>query len=363
MFCTSCGVNLPAESKFCSSCGQATSAPGGSPQSPLETGGYPPAIQKLRAEADAGDQDSILQLAAWFRDQGDAEEAGYWFSELARVDLKGRVDFSAIAAAVLSLDPDIQLGKIDDSAPDGILLGETDEDHLVLVKANPNGLPPSEVILRAQRVNDDIRFLRIIGLLDGQPFDQMFMDARYVSLSGYGYECQQFGQSGRFSAGAPLELCTPELAAKIACDLLGETLGYFSGKPQPTGSTLIQTGQEPSIELAMIRQLLDDSGRSDVSIRVNEKVLLISHPVEHLSLFTLISEDEEGDEIKEFLPNLYELPNNMAFHDSGLGLAVDYRDFRLGLQITIPVEHASVEVVSKYLTFLEQAAHMISKNP
>ena len=360
MFCTKCGENLPSESRFCPACGEEILTHSSGLETNQGAEGYPSAVRKLIQDAEAGDKEAMLDLALWFRDSGDSQSASHWFAEHNRLDLKGALDFSAIAAAVARLNPEVQVGMLDESAPHAIRFGE---DVLVIAGPAKRGLFSGGVQISVQRVNADLIWIRFVGDLGESTFEDMLFNARTRPLTRFGFYCQQFGERGHFTIAAPLKYSDPEFAAELACSLLDDVSSYLTGVAVMTpvmNSRRPTSVGEGDPDLGPIRAWLDNTGRSEVTIHATGSALLVSHPVHSLSLFTYEFDGVNGEEITEFGQKIYQLAENMAFQDSGLGLAVDYKDFGLALQIALPLNLVNIEIVSEYVGFLELAAQKVA---
>lgn len=319
MFCAKCGERVLDTATFCSSCGE-------------------------KLQSNAGGQTS--------------KAVGPWSED--------RVDFSAIAKAISSRDSEIDFGMLDDSADGGIRLGSIDGDVLIVLGPVRSGTPREIVGISAQRVNDKFTWLRFVGAMGGLPFETLLFSAKRSPCTNFGFNCQQFKQLGQFLASTPIQYCTPEFAADLACTLLEDMHAYrvgepFTGKARRIWNDIESTHSELE-QIEQVRTWIHDSEKSEVFIETTDSALLLSHRLSSLSLETNVfpADNAEGDEVEEFFDEVYELSENMPFHDAGLGLTVDYRDFMLALQVVLPIEVVSVEIVAEHVAFLERAARMVS---
>lgn len=319
MFCAKCEERVLDSATFCSSCGE-----------------------KLQSN-----------------DGGLTSKAGVPWNE-------NQVDFSAIAKAISSRDSEIDFGMIDESADGGIRLGAIDEDVLIVLGPVRSGTPREIVGISAQRVNGEFTWLRFVGAMGDLPFETLLFSAKTSPCTNFGFNCQQSQQVGQFLASTPIQYCTPEFAAYLACTLLEDMHTYRVGAPFTKKAIRIRNDIESThSELEQIEQVrtwIHDSEKSEVFIEITDSALLLSHRLSSLSLVTNVfpADNAEGDEVEEFFDEVYELSENMPFHDAGLGLTVDYGDFMLALQVLLPIGAVSVEIVAEHVAFLEQAAQMVS---
>lgn len=319
MFCTKCGESALDAATFCSSCGEKLQS---------NQGGRDPSTGKL------GDKD--------------------------------RVDYSAIVKAISTRDSEIDFGMVDDSADGGIRFGAIDGDVLIIAGPVSSGAPRNIVGISTQRVNADFTWLRFVGAMGDLPFETLLFSAKSSPCTNLGFSCQQFQQVGQLIASTPVQYCTPEFAAYLACTLLEDMHTYRLGEPFTKKARRIWNHIESThSELEQIEQVrtwINDSEKSEIFIETTDSALLLSHRLSSLSLVTTVFPDgnTEGEEVEEFFERVYELSENMPFHDAGLGLTVDYRDFMLALQVVLPIGVASVDNVAKHVEFLELAARMVS---
>lgn len=362
MFCSQCGQSVLQGSKFCSSCGFQTVPTSG--ETPIDRGqvDLPPAVRSLLLAAEAGEKDAIRDLACWYRDSGDLESASHWFTELSRLSGKGRFDFSAVAKAIVNRNPSIQVAMYDDAAPGGLRLGEIDDQLLLLVRPDRSGLSRILAGVYVKRVNEEVSWVTIDGDLGELSFEGVLLDAKVSPVTSFGYTCEQFGQRGRFRIATPIDYCTPEFAADLALSLAQDVSNYVPDMAEILQPNLARPEVVNSTqgELERIHRWLEETGRSDFFSHRNESAFLVSCPVPGLSLFTFEFEGDNGELTATLGEKVYGLAENVPFHDSGLGLAVDYKNFSLGLQIALPLEFATVEVLSKQVRFLELAKQVIA---
>ena len=275
---------------------------------------------------------------------------------------KERVDFSAIAKAVTSRDPQIQFGMVDESG--SVRFGSIGGDVLIVSAPERDGSPRSLVGISAQRVNDDFTWLRFVGDLGGVSFESLLLP-QYVPCT-FGFTCQQFQEVGQFFTSTPIKYCTPEFAAYLACTLLEDVTSYLRGTPFVRKATRIwnhiESTHPKQEEIEQIRTWIEETGESTVLLETTESALLISIRLSALSLVTQLIPDEDADwaEVEVISDDVLELSENMPFQDAGLALTVDPRDFMLALQIALPLDVANVEIVAEHLEFMEQAAQVVS---
>ena len=83
MFCTECGQQLPETAKFCSSCGLATNIlPGPADDKARSDLALTDLAREVLKDAEAGDTDAMFEFALWCSEQGNEEQAEYWFLKL-----------------------------------------------------------------------------------------------------------------------------------------------------------------------------------------------------------------------------------------------------------------------------------------